>query len=261
MSEPDPILVERRGPAAVITLNRPHAMNSFSRRLVDRFAETIEELAEDAAVRALIVTGAGPKAFCAGADLKERATMAPAEVRAFLRKLNAQMDRLASLPKPTLAAINGYALGGGLELALACDLRYAATTAKMGLTEVRLAIIPGAGGTQRLPRVVGLARAKELVLTGRRIDAARAAEIGLVNETVDPQALVDRCVEVVEEIALGGPLAIAQAKFAVDHGSEVSLPVGLAVEKKAYELLIPTTDRIEALAAFREKRPPRFEGK
>jgi len=165
------------------------------------------------------------------------------------------------MPKPILAAINGYALGGGLELALACDLRYAVPEAKIALTEVRLGIIPGAGGTQRLPRVVGPAKARELIYTGRRIDGVEAERIGLVNEVVEADRLVDRCVEVVDEIALGAPLAIAQAKFAIGYGTDVDLATGMAIERKAYEVLIPTEDRLEALRAFVAKDTPNFKGR
>lgn len=261
MSDAPPLIVERRGAAALVTLNRPHARNAVSRAMASQLVEALEELDADPRVRAVVITGAGNKAFCAGADLKERATMNDADVRHFLATLGAALTKVESMPKPVIAAINGFALGGGLEFALACDLRLASETATMGLTEVRLAIIPGGGGTQRLPRVVGIAKAKELIYTGRRVPSAEAERIGLVNEVCAPDALVDRALAIADEIALGGPLAVAQAKFAIHHGMQTDLQTGLAIERKAYETLIPTTDRVEALAAFREKRPPRFEGK
>lgn len=259
--EPAPIRIERRGVAAVVTLDRPGSRNAVSRTMAAALVDALDELSADPDVRAVVLTGAGEQAFCAGADLKERATMSEAEVRRFLADLGRALELLETMPKPVIAAINGFALGGGLELALACDLRLAATSATLGLTEVRLGIIPGGGGTQRLPRIVGVARAKELVFTGRRIAADEAERIGLVNRVCQPEALLDEAVAIADEIALGGPLAIAQAKFAIDHGMQADLHTGLAIERKAYETLLPTRDRVEALQAFRDKRPPRFEGR
>lgn len=257
----EPVLVTRRGPTAIVTFNRPERMNAVSQALAAGVLEAFDTLEQDVGVRAIVVTGAGERAFCAGADLKERATMSESDVRVFLRNLGQMLSRVESMGKPVIAAINGFALGGGLELALACDIRLAANTAKMGLTEVRLGIIPGGGGTQRLPRVVGLGKAKELIYTGRRVDADEALRIGLVNAVHAPDALIDAAVAMGEEIALGAPLAVAQAKFAVHHGMQADQTTGLAIERKAYETLLPTSDRIEALMAFREKRPPNFEGK
>jgi enoyl-CoA hydratase/carnithine racemase len=163
--------------------------------------------------------------------------------------------------KPAIAAVNGIALGGGTELALACDIRIASESATMGLTETRLAIIPGAGGTQRLPRIVGKGKAKELIFTGRRVDAKEALEIGLVNKVAPPAKLIDECVQMAAMICEAGPVAIGQAKYAVNHGSEVDLHSGLAIESNAYWVTIPTEDRLEGLAAFREKRKPVYKGK
>lgn len=261
MSEAPPVLVEQRGATAVVTFNRPERMNAVSQTLAAELLATLDALAADPAVRCIVLTGAGTKAFCAGADLKERATMSEAEVRTFLSNLGRTLAQLESMAKPIIAAINGFALGGGLELALTCDIRLASTNATMGLTEVRLGIIPGGGGTQRLPRVVGLGKAKELIYTGRRVGAEEALAIGLVNAVHAPEELVDAAVAMGEQIALGAPLAIAQAKFAVHHGMQTDVTTGLAIERKAYETLLPTSDRIEALMAFREKRPPKFQGK
>ncbi len=252
--------IERHGEAQVITLNRPDAMNAFSRAMVRELHEAIDAVHDDRAVRAIVIIGQG-RAFCAGADLRERKEMSDVEVRQFLRSLGQAMRKLESLPQPVIAAINGFAFGGGLELALACDIRIAAASAKMGLTEVKLGIIPGAGGTQRLPRAIGVSRAKELILTGRRIDAAKAASIGLVSEAVEDDTLLQAALRIADEIAGAAPLAVEQAKFAVSQGMGVDLQTGLAIEAKAYEVLIPTEDRLEALAAFREKRPPNFRGK
>ena len=261
MTEESAVSYEVRGPAAVVTINRPDRMNALSREVVDGLQDARRRAEANPAVRAVVVTGAGGRAFCAGADLKERRSMSDDDVRAFLADLRSTFDGIAESPKPFIAAINGYALGGGLELALCCDIRIASVSAKMGLTEVRLAIIPGAGGTQRLPRAVGVARATEMILTGRRVQADEAERIGLVSDVVAGDELVDRACEIADAIALGGPLAIEQAKFAIRRGTEVDLTTGLAIERKAYEVLIPTSDRVEALDAFREKRPPDFKGK
>ena len=163
--------------------------------------------------------------------------------------------------KPVIAAVNGVALGGGTELALACDIRVASESATMGLTETRLAIIPGAGGTQRLPRLVGRGKAKELIFTGRRVDAKEALEIGLVNKAVPAERLLDECLEMAGMICEAGPVAIGQAKYAINYGLEVDLHSGLAIESNAYWVTIPTEDRLEGLAAFREKRKPVYKGK
>jgi len=246
---------------AVLTLQRPEQMNALSVALLDALSEAIDDLYDRPDVRAVIITGAGDRAFCAGADLKERAGMAPSEVRRFLRRIRALMTRIERLPCPVIAAINGVALGGGCELALACDLRIAADVAKLGLTETTLAIIPGAGGTQRLPRLIGKGRAKELIFSGRRVDAQEALQIGLVEQVAPAAELLDAARALARRIVDNtGPIAIAQAKFAIDHGLEVDLETGLAIEAKAYEVTIPTRDRLEALAAFREKRKPVFTG-
>jgi enoyl-CoA hydratase/carnithine racemase len=256
-----PVLRSDDGPVRVLTLHRPERMNALSVELVEALESALEAAEADAAVRVLILTAAGERAFCAGADLKERATMPEEQVRRFVPRLQALAGRLAAMTKPTIAAVQGAALGGGLELALACDLRFAAATATLGLTEVRLGIIPGAGGTQRLGRLVGPAIAKELVLTGRRIGADEAARLGVVNAVVEPAALLSHAMGVAREIAEAAPLAVAAAKFAIDAGLGVDLATGLQIERKAYETLIPTHDRVEALRAFAERRAPRFEGR
>jgi enoyl-CoA hydratase/carnithine racemase len=257
MTDENPVLINVSDGVAVVTLNRPGRMNAVSRALATGLFDALESLEADLAARVIVITGSGDRSFCAGADLKERATMPDAEVRRFLESL----ERIEEMGTPVIAAINGFALGGGLELALACDIRLASRTASLGLTEVRLGIIPGGGGTQRLPRIVGLARAKEMILTGRRVSAEEAERIGLTLETCEPDALLDRALAIGKEIAKGAPLAIAQAKFAVHYGMQTDLRTGLAIERKAYETLISTTDRVEALMAFREKRAPNFEGK
>jgi enoyl-CoA hydratase/carnithine racemase len=164
------------------------------------------------------------------------------------------------LPKPVIAAVNGYAFGGGLELALACDIRIASKTAIVGLTETSLAVIPGAGGTQRLPRVVGVARAKEMIFRARRISAQDGLDYGLFLEVTEPENLLKRALEIADEVAQNGPIALSQAKYAINKGVEVSLPIGLAIESNAYAITIPTKDRTEGLTAFREKRKPVYTG-
>ncbi len=198
--------------------------------------------------------------FCAGADLKERSTMPVEEVGPFVASLRSSFDELSSLPMPTISAIEGPALGGGLELALSCDFRIAGGNAILGLPETGLAIIPGAGGTQRLARLVGVSRAKELVFTGRRLDAQSAAAIGLVTKAVQPGAAFAEARELAKEIIPNGPVAIRVAKTAIDAGMQSDLATGMLIEQACYAQVIPTKDRLEGLAAFREKRKPSYQG-
>ena len=259
------LLVERRDRAVFVTLNRPTAANALSRALVAELTKLCGQLAGEIAagadVRALVLTGAGDKAFSAGADLKERRTWTLDDTRVFLGEINALMNAIEDFPRPVIAAINGVAFGGGLELALACDIRIAADTAEMGLTEVRLGIIPGAGGTQRLARIAGIAAAKELILTGRRIGAALARELGIVSEVVPSAELPAAAARWAAEIASAAPLALGAAKRAVDEGISRSLADGLGIERKRYEEVLVTDDRNEGLAAFIEKRPPAYKGR
>jgi methylglutaconyl-CoA hydratase len=257
----DPVLVEVRDATAFVTLNRPAAANSLSRELVGALGNAFARVRDDARVRAVVVTGAGDKAFCAGADLKERRGMTLEETRMFLRSLNALVDELAVFPRPVIAAINGAAFGGGLELALACDFRIASASAELGLVETRLGIIPGAGGTQRLARVTNVAVAKELILSGRRITAERAKALGVVGEVVPAEALPASAAKLAAELAGAGPLAVAQAKRAIDGGVGLPLAEALALERACYEVVLASEDRNEGLAAFAEKRPPVFNGK
>jgi methylglutaconyl-CoA hydratase len=259
------LLVERRGPAVFVTLNRPAAANALSRALVAELTKLLGALAGEVAggadLRALVVTGAGDKAFSAGADLKERRTWTLDDTRAFLGEINVLMNAVAGFPRPLLAAVNGVAFGGGLELALAADIRIAAETAEMGLTETRLGIIPGAGGTQRLARVAGVAAAKELILTGRRIGAARARELGIVSAVVPAAELPEAAALWAAEIAAAAPLALGAAKRAIDEGLGQPLAEGLRIERDRYEEVLVTEDRNEGLAAFAEKRPPVYKGR
>jgi methylglutaconyl-CoA hydratase len=254
------VAVERRGWAAWVTLWRPDAANVLSRALVAELSATVEAIRRDLSLRAVVITGAG-KSFCGGADLKERLGMTAAETLKFLDDLGATFSAIAGLRCPVIAAINGAAFGGGLELALACDLRVAADDAAMGLVETRLGILPGAGGTQRLARIVGTARAKELILTARRIDAAVAREVGLVHQVVPRADLEAATMKLVDEIAACGPLAVAQAKLAIDGGIALTLDGGLTLERACYDVVLSSADRDEGLRAFAEKRKPVFQGK
>ncbi len=244
-----------------LTISRPEVMNCLSFPTLKRLRSLFHELATDLSVRAIVITGSGDKAFCAGADLKERKSMAPGRVPLFVKNIRRTMDDLANLPQPTIGAINGVAFGGGTELLLACDLRVAAPNAQLGLTETSLAIIPGAGGTQRLPRLIGRARAKDLILTARRIDALEAERIGLVNRIAPVGQLMETAFEIARQIADNGPVAVRAAKAAIDQGCEQPLSEALETEARCYERTLPTADRLEALAAFAEKRKPRYEGR
>jgi methylglutaconyl-CoA hydratase len=262
VSDPAGVRLERRGSIALVTLDRPERMNALSRALVARFGEIGREVAAQEDVRLVIVTGAGDKAFCAGADLKERAGMSQDDVRALLLAYESELGWLETCPVPTIAAINGAALGGGLELALLCDLRLAAHHAVLGLPETSLGVIPGAGGTQRLPRLVGEARAKELILRAARLSAPEALILGLVNQVLPKSE--DFVLEVMnwaEPILNGAPLAIRAALAAMRGAASRDLRQGLALERAAYERCLNSEDRVEALAAFAEKRRPSFKGR
>jgi methylglutaconyl-CoA hydratase len=255
------VLCERTGSAAWLTLQRPEARNALSRGMVAALRTEVAALATQPGLTALVLAGEGGKAFCAGADLKERLTMTFDETRAFLDELGALVSAGAEFPAPVIAAITGAALGGGLELALAADFRLADASASLALSEVRLGIIPGAGGTQRLSRLCGLAAAKDLILTGRRIDAASALRLGLVSRVV-PVGELERAVgELCAELGAGGPLALTQAKRAIDRGFGQPLREALAIERAAYEAVLGSEDRDEGLRAFAEKRLPRFKGR
>jgi enoyl-CoA hydratase/carnithine racemase len=251
---------EKNEGISVITIHRPEVYNALNLAALEELSRIADELVHMKETRVVIITGAGEKAFCAGADLKERRTFTEDQVRRYIYLIRETFTKIERLPKPVLAAVNGLALGGGMELALACDLRVADESAKFGLTEVSLGIIPGAGGTQRLPRIIGKARAKELIFTAQKISAARAEEIGLVNRVVEKGKALEAAMELASIIQENAPLSLAQAKFAIDQGLETDLATGLALETKAYETLIPTKDRLEGLEAFREKRKPIYRG-
>jgi len=255
------VLVERQDSVAWLLLNRPEAANALSRALVAALRAELAALAGQPELTTVVLAGAADKAFCAGADLKERLGMTLEETRAFLDELGALVQAIEDFPRPVIAALSGAAFGGGLEIALACDLRLADESAIMGLSEVRLGIIPGAGGTQRLSRLCGVAVAKELILTGRRIDANTALKLGLVSRVAAKPDLRTAISELCEELAAAGPLALSAAKRAIDAGFGKPMREALAIERGCYEGVLVSQDRNEGLRAFAEKRPPRYQGK
>ncbi|MEK4486984.1 enoyl-CoA hydratase-related protein [Psychrobacillus sp. FSL H8-0484] len=252
---------EQQGNIAYVTLNRPKALNAFNYDMLRELGEIAESIRINPDIRVVIFTGAGDKSFSVGADLKERKTLTEQRVKRNIYKIGEVFSTIENLPQPTIAMLNGYAFGGGTELALACDFRIAADDIQLGLTETSLAIIPGAGGTQRLPRLIGEAKALELILTARRLKADEALAYGLVTKITTRDRLRVDTESFAALMLANGPIALQQAKFAVKHGMNVDLQTGLAIERKAYEMTIPTEDRVEALNAFSEKRKPIFKGK
>jgi len=254
------VLFKQEGKVGLLILNRPEVFNAVDRSLLQSMRDLLAEIRSNRDIRVVVITGSGNKAFCSGADLKERKTMSHQEVQAFINNIRETFTMIEHLPQPVIAAINGIALGGGTELALACDLRIMAENAAMGLTETSLGIIPGAGGTQRLPRIVGKGVAKDLIFSARRVGAEEALRIGLVNRVSVQSELLDQAISWANEIAQNAPIALAQAKWAINQGMEVNLAAGLELESMAYQVLIPTKDRIEGLQAFAEKRKPNYIG-
>jgi len=256
-----PIEVEQRGNVVIWTIDREARMNSLSRPLLFAFGKLAREAVTNPSIRAIVITGRGEKAFCAGADLKERQGMSENDIRVQVELYRSELGPLDRSPKPVIAAINGVAFGGGLELALVCDLRVAAAHAQVGLPETTLGIIPGAGGTQRLGRIIGDARAKELILLGRRLGAAEALAWGLVNRVTPPGTdLLEDTLAFIEPIANGAPLAQAAALEAIDRSFDVGIELGMELEKVSYDKVLVSEDRREALTAFAEKRRPVFKG-
>jgi enoyl-CoA hydratase len=244
-----------------VTVNRPDVLNCFNYDTLRELQEAVDSIHVNPEVRVVIFTGAGQKAFSAGADLKERKTLNEAQVRRNVKAIRDVFNSIASLPQPTIAAVNGYALGGGFEWLLSCDFAIAAQGVSMGLTETSWAIIPGAGGTQRLPRLIGEMKAKELILTAKKISSEEALDLGIVLKVVPHDVLSEECKQFAENMMKNGPVALKQAKYAIIQGMNTDLQTGLAIEAKAYELTIPTEDRIEALNAFSERRKPQFLGR
>jgi enoyl-CoA hydratase/carnithine racemase len=255
------LLLHRHGRAAVVTLNRPTVINAVNTTIRVGLPKLLAELDADAGVAAIILSGAGPRGFCVGADINEaREALAPAGERRRLTDFD-WIESVARCRKPTIAALHGFCLGGGLELALACDLRLAAENTQLGLPETALGLIPGGGGTQRLPRLIGLGPALHLLLTGERIDAAEAHRLGLVSRLLpSPEACRSEAIRLAELIATRPPTAIAYVKEAAYAALESDLARGLALERSLFALLTASADRREAAAAFRDKRPPNFTG-
>lgn len=252
------VLLTREGSVAYVQLHNPERYNALSRRVVEELHQVACELAVDRQVRAVVIHGGESKAFCSGADLKERQGMLEPQVLEMVHLLREAVGGFGRLPMPVIAAVHGMAFGGGLELALACDIRIASDDAQMGLTEVGWGIIPGAGGCTRLPKLVGPARAKELIFTARKLTAAEALELGLVNRVVPRAELLGAARSTAEEIARQAPLAVRAAKRAIDGA--LDLDAGLAREWQEYQSILPTQDRLEGLRAFAERRAPVYKG-
>jgi enoyl-CoA hydratase len=255
------ITVAREGPVATVTLNRPDKLNALNELLFDELAVALDDLERDAGIRVAILTGAGDKAFAAGADIEAMSAMTPVRAKAFADKGHAVGARIEGAHFPMIAAVNGFALGGGCELALACDFLYASERAKLGQPEVNLGVMPGFGGTQRLARRVGIARARELCYTGDVIGAEEALRMGLVNAVVPHGELYARVLEVAKKIASKGPLAIAQCKRILLRGTDVPLVTASELEAQAFAVLFGSSDQREGMKAFLEKRAAKFEGK
>lgn len=245
----------------IVTLNRPDAANSLSKNLLAELDQTIDKIKGTDELRCIIFTGASDRAFCAGADLKERKDMTEDEVVQTVKHIGRVIKKIEDIPIPTIAAINGVAFGGGLELALACDIRLAKTNVTMGLTETSLAIIPGAGGTQRLPRLIGLGKAKELIFTSKRIGENEAYEIGLIEKIIYSSTFLDEVIRYANNITKNAPIALKQAKQAIHRGMQVDITKALQIEHECYLKTIPTEDRLEGLLAFQDKRQPQYKGK
>lgn len=252
--------LEKQAAVAVVTLDRPEALNALNAALLDQFGGVIDRIETDPSIRAVVVTGAG-RAFVAGADITEMKGMTPLEAEAFSARAHQSFGRLETLAIPTIAAVNGFALGGGCELALCCDWIYASSKAKLGQPETKLGLIPGFGGTSRLVRRVGLAWAKELVLVAEPISAEEAARIGLVNRVFEPDALLPAAIAAGEAVAARGPVAIRLAKEVMQQGQDADVRVAHALEQRAFGLSFASEDRVEGTTAFVEKRDPVFKGR
>ncbi|MCL6442867.1 MAG: enoyl-CoA hydratase/isomerase family protein [Alicyclobacillus sp.] len=256
----EPVRYTEKNGIAYVELNRPESRNAFNYDTLCALWDVVQDLKLKRSILTIIFHGAGD-GFSAGADLKERRTLGPREVHRNVSMIRDTFTAIERLPQPTIAVLHGFALGGGFELALACDFRFAAKSTLMGLVETSLAIIPGAGGTQRLPRLIGPMQAKRLIFTATRIGAQEAYELGIltgIGETkADAMTLAE---QLAGQIARNGPLAVIQAKHAIDRGLGLDMASGLDIETQAYEVLIPTLDRLEAIKAFEEKRAPQFRG-
>lgn len=260
MTERDFIRIEIRDRVAVLTLDRPEVLNAIGTASADRLQAALDLLHDDDRVRALVLAGEG-RAFSAGADLGEIESFTqPYEFRAFVGRMTKVFANLQAFPKPSVAAVHGFAFGGGLELALSCDLRVAERGARLGLPEMKLGVLPGAGGTQRLPRLIPPAVAKQMILTGEPIDAERAYALGLVNELAEPGDALATAIDLAGQLAAGAPLALAAGKRLIDEGLPMDLDAAIAYERETVSVLFCSRDRAEGLRAFRERRPGRFHG-
>jgi len=255
------LLYEKKDAIARITVNRPKILNALSKETLDELRTAFEDARDDTVIHGVILTGAGDKAFIAGADISELARLTAVEAIEFSRYGQAILDLIENLGKPVIAAVNGFALGGGCETALACTFRVASENAKFGQPEVRLGLIPGCGGTQRLPRLVGKGRALQLILTGETIDAQEAWRIGLVNEVVPAAELISRAEAILGQIFANAPLAVKFSLQAVNQGLETNQATGLSKEASLFGLSAGTADKQEGTSAFLEKRPPHFQGR
>ena len=253
--------VERDAAVAVVTVNRPDALNALDLPTLTELRDRLRELSKDTEVRVVVLTGAGDRAFVAGADIKYMSGLGVTEAKEWGALGHATADLLETMPQPTLAAINGFALGGGCELALACDIRYAASGAKVGQPEVNLGIIPGWGGSQRLPRIVGLGFAKEIVFSGRPVEAGEAHDWGLVNQIYDPDELMPAALKLAHELAKKSPLALAYAKEATNLYLTGEASAHMETELRLFAMLFSSEDQKEGMAAFAEKREPEFRGR
>jgi len=245
----------------IITINRPKALNAFNNEVLDEFNNLLDEIEKDNRIKVVIITGEGERTFCAGADLVEIKNSAKEEFLQFIENGQTLMRKIETIKKPFIAAINGFALGGGLELALACDIRIASENAKLGTPEVGVGLIPGWGATQRLPKVIGLGRAKELILTGVHITAKDAENIGLVNKVVVPEELINTAKEMAQKIAGNAPVAVQLAKSSVNVAFDVNIDNGYKYELEAEKKCFETEDLQEGIQALFEKRKPNFSGK
>ena len=261
MSEYANLLLDVDGGIAIVTINRPKALNALNAATIYELDKMFDELGANSAVKAVIVTGSGEKSFVAGADITEMQPMSAIEGRNWGKLAQAVFNKIENLPKPVIAAVNGYALGGGCELSMACDIRIASEKAKFGQPEVSLGIPPGFGGTQRLARLVGKGRAKEMLFTGDMIDAVEACKIGLANKVVAPEELMNVAKVMAQKIMSRAPIAVQVCKSAVNEGLDVDLESGIAYEAEVFGLCFATDDQKEGMAAFVEKRKPNFIGK
>jgi len=260
MSNYETILIEKQNKIAILTINRPDKLNALSYKVHVEGVAALDELRKDDSIRVVIITGAGDKAFIAGADITEFVNKNTVEQRNIFQE-RTLFNSIDSFPKPIIAMINGYCLGGGCEIALACDIRVASEKAKLGQPEINLGIIPGGGGTQRLTRLVGEGKAMELILTGEMIDAQTALSIGLVNHVYPHEQLLEKTLEIAEKIAEKSPIALQLAKEAVKFASRSNLDEGLRREIDLFSICFSTEDKEEGIKAFLEKRKPEFKGK